>query len=67
VLAFTWWKWSRGSPFVPLLILLSLLLGVLSQLGGRAATLFAASGLLFGAAMIEAGRQLLLRHQGRER
>lgn len=60
VLGFTWWKWSHGSPLVPLLVLLSLLLGVVSQLGGRAATLFATSGLLFGAAMVEVGRQLLV-------
>ena len=59
VLAVTWWKWSHGSPFVPLLLLLSLLLGMVSQLGGRAATLFVASGLFFGAAMVEVGRQLL--------
>ena len=59
LLGFTWWKWSHGSPLVPLLLLLSLLLGVVSQLGGLAATLFAASGLLFGAAMVEVGRQLL--------
>ena len=60
VLGFTWWKWSHGSPFVPLLLLLSLLLGVVSQVGGRAAMLFAASGVLFGGAMVEVGRQLLL-------
>ena len=60
LLGFMWWKWSHGSPLVPLLLLLSLLLGVVSQVGGRAATLFAASGVLFGAAMVEVGRQLLL-------
>jgi hypothetical protein len=60
VLGFTWWKWSHGSLMVPLLLVLSLLLGAASQVGGRAATLFAASGVLFGAAMVEVGRQLLL-------
>jgi hypothetical protein len=60
VLGFTWWKWSHGSPLVPLLLLFSLLLGVVSQLEGRVGTLFAASGAVFGAAMVEVGRQLLL-------
>ena len=54
---------SRGSPFVPLLLLLSLVLGAVSQLGGRAATLSVASGLLFGAAMVEVGRQLVVGRQ----
>ena len=60
VLGLAWWRRSSGSPSVPLLLLLSLLLGVLSQFLGSAQTLFAASGVLFGAAMIEAGRRLLL-------
>ena len=63
VLAFMWWKRSRGSPFVPLLLLLSLVLGAVSQLGGRAAMLSLASGLLFGAAMVEVGRQLVFGRQ----
>jgi hypothetical protein len=58
VLAGTWWKRAHGSRFVPLLLMLSLLLGAVSQLGGRAA-LFVASGLLFAAAMVEVGRQLV--------
>src|SRR4051794_18692809 len=60
LLALTWWKWSGGSPVVPLTLLLSLLLGAASQISGRASMLFVVSGLLFAAAMVEVGRQLLL-------
>ena len=63
VLAFTWWKRSHGSPFLPLLLLLSLVLGAVSQFGGHAAMLSVASGLLFGVAMVEAGRQLVFGRQ----
>ena len=58
-LSFTRWKQAGGTAFVPLLFVLSVLLGFLSQIPGRAAALLGASGVTFGAAMVGVGRQLL--------
>ena len=60
VLSFTWWKGANGSAFVPLLFVLSVVTGFVGQIVARAATLFVASGVVFGAAMVGVGRQVLL-------
>ena len=56
----TWWRTANGSAFVPLLFVLSVVTGLVGQIVARAAGLFVASGVIFGAAMVGVGRQVLL-------
>ena len=60
LLSFTWWKTANGSAFVPLMFGLSVVTGLVGQIVARAAGLFVASGVIFGAAMVGVGRQVLL-------
>jgi len=60
LLTVMWWKAAKGSGLVPLLFLLSVVIGAAGQLVPRAtATLFVASGVVFGAAMVGVGAQVL--------
>ena len=56
----TWWKTANGSAFVPLLFVLSVVTGLVGQIVARGAGLFVVSGVIFGAAMVGVGRQVLL-------
>ena len=60
LLSAAWWSGARGSALVPLLFELSLLIGLIGQLMPDAAALFVVSGVVFGAAMIAVGRQLVI-------
>ena len=60
LLSLTWWKTANGSAFVPLMFALSVVSGLVGQIVARAAGLFVASGVIFGAAMVGVGRQVLL-------
>jgi hypothetical protein len=60
LLSLDWWKKAHGASFVPVLFVLSLMTGLASQIGSRSAALFVASGVIFGAAMVGVGRQVLL-------
>ena len=60
LLSLTWWKTANGSGFVPLLFVLSVVTGLAGQIVARAAGLFVVSGVIFGAAMVGVGRQILL-------
>ena len=51
---------ANGSAFVPLLFVLSIVTGLVGQIVARAAGLFVVSGVIFGAAMVGVGRQVLL-------
>ena len=55
-----WWKRANGPAFVPVLFGLSIVTGLVGQIVPRAALLFVASGVIFGAAMVGVGRQVLL-------
>jgi hypothetical protein len=55
----TWWKAAKGSALVPLLFLISVVIGAVGQFVPRAATLFVASGVVFGAATVGVGGQVL--------
>jgi hypothetical protein len=59
LLSVMWWKAAKGSGLVPLLFLLSVVIGAVGQLVPRAATLVVASGVVFGAAMVGVGAQVL--------
>ena len=59
LLSVMWWKAAKGSGLVPLLFLLSVVIGAVGQLVPRGATLFVASGVVFGAAMVGVGAQVL--------
>ena len=59
LLSLDWWKNANGPVFVPVLFVLSVLTGLIGQIGQHAATLFVASGVIFGAAMMGVGRQVL--------
>jgi len=54
------WSRTSGPVFVPALFLLSVVTGLIGQIAPHAVTLFIASGVIFGAAMIGVGRQILL-------
>jgi hypothetical protein len=54
-----WWRTAKGPAFVPVLFALSIVTGVVGQIVSRA-SLFAASGVIFGAAVAGVGRQVLL-------
>ena len=56
----TWWRTANGSASVPLLFVLSVVTGLVGQIVARAAGLFVVSGVIFGAAMVGVGRQVLL-------
>jgi hypothetical protein len=60
LLSLDWWKRANGSAFVPGLFVLSIVTGLVGQIVPRAAVLFVASGVIFGAAMVGMGRQVLL-------
>jgi hypothetical protein len=59
LLSVTWWKAAKGSALVPLLLLISVVTGAVGQRVPRAAILFVASGMIFGAAMVGVGWQVL--------
>ena len=56
----TWWRTANGSALVPFMFVLSVVTGLVGQIVARAAGLFVASGVIFGAAMVGVGRQVLL-------
>ena len=60
LLSLTWWKTANGSAFVPLMFVLSVVTGIVGQIVACAAGLFVASGVIFGAAMVGVGSQVLL-------
>lgn len=60
LLSLDWWKTVNGPAFVPVLFALSIVIGLAGQVVPWAAALFAASGVVFGAAMVGVGRQILL-------
>jgi len=60
LLSLDWWKKANGASFVPLLFVLSLMTGLAGQIVQRSAPLFVASGVIFSAAMVGVGRQVLL-------
>jgi|SRR5215471_11197926 len=60
LLSTVWWRKAHGAWFVPLLLVLSLMTGLVGQIAQRSAGVFVASGVIFGAAMIGVGYQVLL-------
>jgi hypothetical protein len=54
-----WWRTAKGPAYVPVLFVLSIVTGLVGQIVSRA-SLFVASGVIFGAAVSGAGRQVLL-------
>ena len=60
LLSLEWWKRANGSALVPVLFVLSIVTGFVGQIVPRAAVLFVASGVIFGAAMVGVGSQVLL-------
>ena len=60
LLSLAWWRTASGPTFVPALFVLSIVTGLVGQIVSRA-SLFVASGVIFGAAVAGAGRQVLLR------
>jgi hypothetical protein len=65
MLSAVWWRRANGSPVVPLLFAVSVATGLAGQAAGRA-ELFVASGVIFGAAMIGVGRQILVTMSSRD-
>jgi len=59
LLSVVWWRKAQGAWFVPLLLVLSLVTGLVGQIAQRS-DVFVASGVIFGAAMAGIGRQVLL-------
>ena len=59
LLTFAWWRMAKGPAFVPVLFLLSSVTGLVGQMVSRA-SLFVAAGVIFGAAVAGAGRQVLV-------
>ena len=64
LLSVTWWKAAKGSALVPLLLLISVVTGAVGQRTPRAEILFVASGMIFGAAMVGVGWQVLRPRRG---
>ena len=60
LLSLDWWRAANGPVFVPVLFVLSVVTGLAGQIGPQRETLFVASGVIFGAAMMGVGRQVLL-------
>ena len=59
LLSRAWWRTAKGGTFVPVLFVLAIVTGLVGQIASRA-SLFVASGVIFGAAVAGAGRQVLL-------
>ena len=59
LLSLDWWRTANGPAFVPVLFVLSVLTGLVGQAARHSPALFAASGVIFGAAMLGVGRQVL--------
>jgi hypothetical protein len=59
LLSGAWWRMAKGPAFVPGLFVLSIVTGLVGQIASRA-SLFVASGVIFGAAVAGAGRQVLV-------
>src|SRR5262245_39140520 len=59
LLSVVWWRKAQGTWFVPLLLVLSLMTGLVGQIGQQSAGAFVASGVIFGAAMVGVGYQVL--------
>ena len=59
LLTSAWWRAAKGPAFVPALFVLSIVIGLVAQIVSRA-SLFVASGAIFGAAVAGAGRQVIL-------
>ena len=59
LLTFAWWRSAKGSALVPVLFVLSIVTGFVGQMVSRA-SLFVAAGVIFGAAVAQAGRQVFL-------
>jgi hypothetical protein len=57
LLTFAWWRTAKGSAVVPVLLLLSIVIGLVGEMVSRA-SLFVAAGVLFGAAVVGAGMQV---------
>ena len=60
LISLDWWKTASGPAFVPVLFVLSMVTGLVGQVVPGAAAMFVASGVIFGAAMVGVGRQILL-------
>ena len=60
LLSFDWRRTANGPAWVPALFALSLATGLVGHLVPRAADLFVASGVIFGAAMVGVGRFITL-------
>jgi len=60
LLSLEWWRTANGPAFVPVLFVLSVVTGLVGQIAPHGAALFVASGVIFGAAMMGVGRQVLL-------
>jgi hypothetical protein len=59
LLSGAWWRTAEGPALVPVLFVLSIVTGLVGQIVSRA-SLFVASGVIFGAAIAGAGWQVLL-------
>ncbi len=59
LLSLDWWRKASGASFVPILFVLSLMIGLAGQIVPHSAALFVASGVIFGMAMVGVGRQVL--------
>ena len=58
LLSLDWWRMANGPAVVPVLFALSVVTGLVGQIE-HLAPLFIASGVIFGAAMVGVGRQIL--------
>jgi len=64
LLSLAWWRTASGPAFVPVLFGLSIVTGLLGQIVPRA-SLFVTSGVIFGVAVVGAGRQVLMQANAR--
>lgn len=62
LLSLDWWRTANGTAFVPVLFVLSVLTGLFGQILLHAPALFVISGVIFGAAMLGVGWQVLARN-----